>query len=432
VFSDNISALKGFPIVGFHGQNDLVTVSLRAFSLDQSNGGLFYMTLFRQARVLALALAGGWFASSALTVSMAHAAQPALQAEQSDVATLPAMKPHWFLPHTGEDAFTLYDGDSAKILGTIPADFTSNLAVSHDGKTFYVATTMYERRDHGPREDFLQAYDAQTLKLAKEITLPPRALSVFKAQNMGLSPDGKWAYIFDMSPATGVTLVDLKGSKVARTVDTPGCALIFPWKSGGFSSLCGNGSLTNVAVDDGGVAKVSHTDKFFDAENDPVFEQSPIDRNEGVAFFVTYSGKVVRTELGATPKMDKVWTLSEAAGQPPAGMGVQDIAWRAGGRMPFAYQHASKRLYALMHMGTYWTHKADGNQVWVFDTTTQKLIQRIDLPEQALGIAVSQDAHPQLYVMAEKGKGYVYDMATAKVVHVIDANIGSVAVTPDL
>ncbi|MBS4074023.1 amine dehydrogenase [Ameyamaea chiangmaiensis] len=389
------------------------------------------MAGLRKSRWAAMAIAAAGLSGVSGTPS-ARAAQPVLQAEQSTVATLPTMSSHWFLPATGSESYTLYNGDTAQILGTLPGDLISNAAFSPDGKTFYVAVTMWARGDHGPREDFLRAYDAHTLALVKEIELPPRALAVYKIQNMDLSQDGHWAYIFDMSPATGITVIDLKAGKVVRTVDTPGCALVFPWKSGGLSSLCGDGSLTNVAVDASGAAKVSHVAPFFDANNDPVFEQSPIDRHAGIAFFITYTGKVFETSLGATPTIGTPWTLSAAAGQPVATTGVQDVAWRPGGKEPFAYQRATRQLYALMHMGTYWTHKREGNEIWVYDTTAHTLLRRIALPADCVGIAVSQDQHPLLYALTGEGKAFVMDAASGKVLHTIDARIGGIALTPDL
>ncbi|GBR08471.1 amine dehydrogenase large subunit [Acetobacter oeni] len=345
-------------------------------------------------------------------------------AETEYTEKLPVMGAHWTLVATDNNAYTLYDGDKGKILGTVPADFEANLAVSSDRHTYYVATTMWTRGDHGDREDFLQAYDARTLDLTKEIAIPARALSVFKQQSLGLSNDGHWAYVFDMTPTTRVSVVDLHSGKVATDIDIPGCALEFPWAKGGFSSLCGDGSLTNVAYD-GGTPKITHSHPFFDANEAPVFEQSPSDTKNGIAYFITYDGKVFETKLGPDAQPAASWGLTEAAGMKPAGRGVQEMTWRPGGSEPFAFNAAQHRLYVLMHVGNYWTHKDPAKQVWVFDTQAHKLVNRIDLPEVARAISVSQDASPQIYAVSgsnhDAGKLIVVDTVTGKVLHSLEA-----------
>jgi len=358
-----------------------------------------------------------------ICASPVRAAAP-LEPETDYTEKLPPLGPHWTLVATGNDAYTLYDADKAKLMGTVPADFESNIAVAPDRHAFYVATTLWTRGDHGDREDFLQEYDSSTLTLTHEIAVPPRALAVFKQQDLGLSNDGRWAFLFDMTPTTRVTVVDLHADKVATTVDIPGCALSFPWKSGGFSSLCGNGGLTNVAYD-GKSATITHTAPFFDANEAPVFEQSPVDPVNGVAYFITYDGRVFETKLGPNAKPAAPWGLAEAAGEPPAGRGVQELAWRPGGVQPFAYSSSQQRLYVLMHVGHYWSHKDPANDVWVINTHTHKAVARYHLPAPAVAISVSQDASPQIYAvtggMHEPGKLTVIDAKTGKIVHDIDA-----------
>jgi methylamine dehydrogenase heavy chain len=360
------------------------------------------------------------------------AAPPVLQAEQSDVATLPPIAPHWVLPPTARTAYTLYDADAGRILGTIPASVEGNIALSPDRRTVYVADTIWSRGDHGTRQDLLQEYDARTLALRREITLPPRALAVYQSRDFALSADGHWAYAFNMSPATSVTIVDLPHATVARTVDIPGCALIFPWRSGGFSSLCGDGSLTNVGYDGGAQPTVTHTSPFFDANTDPIFEQGLVDRATGHALFISYSGKVYAATLGQAPVIAAPWSIQQAAGQTVAGTGVQDLAWRPGGSQPFAWNRASGHLFVLMHTGTYWTHKNAGTEVWELDPVRHALVRRIDLPAPARGIAVSADAAPLLYASAEDGAMAVIDAHTGALRRTIEAQAGPMLLAPDL
>jgi methylamine dehydrogenase heavy chain len=308
---------------------------------------------------------------------------------------------------------TLFDADHGRILAGLPMDFAANAAIAPDQKHIYVAETMWSKGTRGTRQDMLTTYDAASFDVVGEIALPPRALTVFKAQDLALSATGRIAYVFNLTPAMSVTVVDLPTGRVAEKIDTPGCGLIYPWGDGGFSSFCGDGSLLTVALKPGEAPAVAHSKPFFDAAADPVFESSLVDAKTGKALFITFTGKVVPATLGAAPAIDAPWSLQEAAGQKAAGTGVQELAWRPGGYQVAAWHKPSGRLFVLMHPGNYWTQKVAGTEVWVFDTAAHKLLRRIVLKLPAKGIAVSQDAAPLLYATTSEG-----DLA------VIDANTG--------
>ncbi len=192
---------------------------------------------------------------------------PPLAPEVSDVATLPPSTPHTFF--TGRfraGSFVIFDGDSGKLEGHIPAGYIANLALAPDNSQFYVAETYWSHGSRGTRQDLVSVYDAKTLNLVKEIPLPGRAL-VLKMQNFDISASGARAYVYIMLPASSVVWVDLKKQAVGGTVEIPGCALVFPWGERGFSSLCGDGSLANVTIPESGQAKITHTKPFFDANS---------------------------------------------------------------------------------------------------------------------------------------------------------------------
>lgn len=378
------------------------------------------------------ALAAVLLTASAITDSRtARAESPVLAAEQSDVVALPTMAPHWLLAQTVPSGMTLYDADKGRILGLVPMNFTGNAAVAPDLRHYYVATTIWSRDDHGTRQDLLQSYDFHTLGLVNESDLPPRALAVFKLQDLDLSASGRFAYVFNLSPASSITVFDLAGGHVRQTVDIPGCALVFPWKDGGFSSLCGDGSLISVALPAGKPPVVSHVKPFFDATHDPVFEASLVDPPTARAIFITYSGKVFEAGLGASPTIAAPWSLQQAAGQPVAGTGVQELAWRPGGDQLAAWHKASHRLFVLMHPGVYWTQKQAGTEVWVFDLQTRRLLRRIVLEKPAKGIAVSQDGAPLLYAANGDGDLAILDATTGKQLRTASfGGFGSLMITP--
>jgi methylamine dehydrogenase heavy chain len=390
------------------------------------------------------ALKNALLASSLGSISlltMPSLAATGVTTEVSDVANLAPNPPHRFF--TGgfrQQSFIIFDGDSGKMEGSIPAGYISNLAIAPDNSQFYVAETYWAHGARGKREDLVSIYDAKTLNLVKEITLPSRAL-VSKKQIFDISASGSRAYVYVMMPLSSVIWVDLKKQQVGGTVEIPGCALVFPWGEQGFSSLCGDGSLANVVVPASGAAKISHSKPFFDAGNDPIFDDSFVDRATGKAIFLSYTGLVYEAKLGADSIVNPPWSIQKAAGYAAAGTGVQELAWRPGGAQLAAYHKASGKLFVLMHPGNYWTHKQGGTEVWVLDTKNHALVSRFPLravPTSGLGddavpyyanIGVSQDAKPLLYLLNEEGNDVVLDALTGEQLRKIEfAGGNSVAV----
>jgi methylamine dehydrogenase heavy chain len=367
---------------------------------------------------------------------------PALAPEISDVATLSPNTPHRIFTGGWRSAsYVIFDADSGKMEGNIPAGYVANLAIAPDNSQFYVSETYWSHGYHGNRQDLVSIYDAKTLNLVKEITLPGRAL-VGKMQNFDLNASGTRAYVYVMLPVSSVVWVDLKQQAVGGTVEVPGCGLIFPWGEQGFSSLCGDGSLATVTVPDSGAAVVTHTKPFFDANKDPIYDNSFVDRTTGKAIFLSYTGLVYEAQLGANPVIQKPWSIQKAAGFPVAGTGVQEMAWRPGGSQLAAYHKASGKLFVLMHPGNYWTHKYGGTEVWVLDTKNHTLLSRFQLqpvPTSGLGddrpplyenLGVSQDEKPLLYLLNPSGNDVVLDATTGEELRKIEFAGGSSVYVP--
>ena len=387
-------------------------------------------------KAVLLASLGGWFA-------VAHAAaEPELAPEVSDVAALAPNPPHRFF--TGGfrlQSFAIFDADTGKMEGSIPAGYVSNLAIAPDNSRFYVSETYWAHGARGTRQDLVSIYDARTLNLLKEISLPGRAL-VEKMQNFDINASGSRAYVYIMMPVASVVWVDLKSQAVGGTVEIPGCALVFPWGDEGFSALCGDGSLATVTIPPSGPAKVTHTKPFFDANSDPIFENSFVDRATGKAIFISYTGLVYPAQLGANTKVSEPWSIQKAAGYAPAGTGVQELAWRPGGGQLAAYHKASGKLFVLMHPGNYWTHKHGGTEIWVLDTKAHALVSRFPLravPSSGLGddpvpyyvsVGVSQDAKPLLYLLNSDGNDVVLDAATGTELRKIEFAAGDWVAVP--
>jgi len=366
-------------------------------------------------------------------VAALRAAQPpVLPAETSDVATLSIAVPHRFFTMGYRGSAVIFDGDSGKLEGQVPLGQESTLALSADNSRIYVGETMWAHGNRGARIDLLSIYDTKTLNLLKEIELPGRALVNMKFNDFSLSASGKRAYVYNMHPASSIVWVDLAKETVGGSVEVPGCALVFAWGEDGVSSLCGDGSLATVSLPAGGLPKVSHTKPFFDAVNDPIFDNSVFDNATGRAVFLSYTGLIYAARLGADPVIEQPWSITEAAGQKAAGTGVDELAWRPGGRQPIAWHKQSDRIFVLMHAGSYWSHNDAATEIWVLNLKTHALLARYAVQAKPAGVVrsfvVSQKAKPQLYLLNPDGGATVVDADTGEVLRKIDFEGGEAAV----
>jgi methylamine dehydrogenase heavy chain len=378
--------------------------------------------LFRKEAALRICLlAAGvlWTAGVPAPVVAADSANAAvLPSETNDVAVLDPAGPHRVFVMGGPNSggANVIDADSAglKVLGLVPVLF-GDLRVNQDASRVFVTETFYSHGNRGTREDVLSIYDGRTLELTREILLPGRLLVVPKPHTFEVSADGRLGYVYDMVPGSRVHVIDLQQGAILTSVDLPGCALAIPYGPRSFATLCGDGTIGAVSVPQSGAATVNFSKPFFDANQDPLFESSVVDKESGEGWFLTFSGKVFPVRLGTSPDIGKPWTLSEAAGLPPAGTGVQDLAWRPGANaQAMVLHHPTKHLFVLMHTGNFWTHKQNGTEVWVFDTATRALLRRIALEEPARSISVSQDNAPLLYVSGAEGDFAVIDANTGE------------------
>jgi methylamine dehydrogenase heavy chain len=335
----------------------------------------------------------------------AHAAPPVLQSETAGVTPFQGLTAHE-LAYSAMDAIAppgirIIDGDTAKIVGTVYSSEYANFNWAPDHRTLYISETYWTLGNRGKREDVLSIYGGLTLSNEGEITLPGRLLSDPRTHTFALSADGHYAYDYSFQPAPSVSVIDLKQRKLLTSVEIPGCGLVYPFGERGFASLCADGSLAVADLDAQGHYVVLRTDRFFDVMNDPVMDESVADTPSALALFITYDGWVHPVHLADHPRFDQPWSIEQAAGLSPATSRVGQITWRPGGQVFAAYQHATGRLFVLMHEGHAWTNDQAGSQIWVLDTRGHRLLHRWDVPQSASLVAVTADAHPLLFALSE-------------------------------
>jgi methylamine dehydrogenase heavy chain len=354
----------------------------------------------------------------------AYAAEP-LAAEQFTVQQLPAPTPHWV--YIVDEAFyneidarvRLFDGDSYRHLGQIDAGFTPGVIQSPDGRTTAVATTYYGRGGHGARTDVVEFTDNSTLGIAGEIVLPPKRVQIMPTYfNVAYSSDSRFMYVAYVTPAASFGVLDPAQKKVLSEIDTAGCVLVIPSGPDRVSSLCDNGRLLTVTLDDHGQeATRSLSEPLFDPEQDPLFVQGVPD-SSGYTF-LSFLGQVHPVDFsGPQPAFLPAWSLVSAA---------ERGRWRPGGVQIAAIHRKLGRLYVSMHRGGEGSHKQAGSEIWVFDLKTHQRLARWPLAKspagEALALQVSQDDAPVLFTASEHGTVAVFDALTGQLRHV-DRNLG--------
>ncbi len=311
---------------------------------------------------------------------LAGVARAQLEAEPiGHSLTLPAEPgPHWFwLSDILLHRTALFDADTGGLLGSITSGssgvgFVISPMFSPDHHEVYLAETYYSRGVRGDRTDVLSIYDGQTLRPVDEVPLPPRRAEYFPGNAANaLSDDGRFAAIFNLTPVTSLSIVDVVSRAFVAEVPTPGCSLVYAAGTRRFLMLCANGAVLTVTLNEnGGDPRVERSEPFFDAQQDPVTEKAVRRGNEWL--FVSFGGVIHPVDVsGDKPVFGETWRIlpeSDAAD-----------AWRIGGPQHLAVHAASGRLYALVHQGPRDSHKEPGTEVWVYDLASHERIRQIRL-----------------------------------------------------
>ncbi|HEY5264704.1 MAG TPA: amine dehydrogenase large subunit [Steroidobacteraceae bacterium] len=373
------------------------------------------------------------FLACALLVGSARAELPSDVGHGPVVATLPVpASKHWVwvndfvFPHMSDGMAYLIDGDSGRYLGTLSTGYSfAHVILSRDGKLIYSPETYFSRGTRGTRTDVVTLYDTRTLSPVGEIAIPPkRSSNLPMIANQVTTDDDRFLLIYNFNPGQSVTVVDTKLRKFVREIETPGCALIYPTGPRSFFSVCGDGSLSLVELDDNGAASQKRTPPLFDMASDPVTEKAV--RVGHVWYFVSFDGRIYPLTVG--PRQATVgstwWLTTEAE---------RKAGWRPGGIQQLAVDVRRSRLYAIMHRGGVETHKDPGKDVWVYDLATRQRVQQFTLKNLSSSIQLSTDAQPLLYsIFIDSTDLDIYDASNGKLLRSV-AHVGTtptIMVTP--
>ena len=273
--------------------------------------------------------------------------------------------------------YSLVDVADDRFLGLIGVAQTRRPAAieySPDGTSLFLVETFYTRGNRGERTDTVTIFDTHTLGVAGEVVIPAkRALLLVVEGTLALTDNGRFLGVFNLTPATSISVVDIEKREFVGEISTPGCSLVFPAGELSYMMICANGDLLTVTLDEnGGEVSKERIERFFDPEADPI-------REPGVRYgddwlFVSFDGMLHTVDVSdGMPRVGESWSLLNASDR--------EQNWRITGRQPLAVHQQSGRLYVLARQNDEplddpadW----DGTEIWSFDLATRERLQRLE------------------------------------------------------
>ncbi len=285
----------------------------------------------------------------------------------------------------------IVDADAGTMLGMLSTGgLHTAVEVAPDQNEIYSAETYYSRGTRGSRTDVISAYDTSNLSPVGEVVIPAKRASGMPHRSYtGISDDGRFVYVANMTPATSISIADVRARTFVEEVSTPGCTLVYPTGNREFGMLCGDGTFLLLQLDTNGHVISKHrSEAFFDPEADPVTEKAV--RYGDTWLFVSFAGVVHPiTVASGNIQIQPEWSLISPA--------QQAQRWKIGGLQHLAIHQVKGWLYSLVHQGGEDSHKQDGSEIWIYDLVTRERINRLKLETEAASIQVSQDDQPLLY-----------------------------------
>ncbi len=334
----------------------------------------------------------------------AEEVRPPLAVEPTGIIeTLPERYPaDWFLVHDAA-FFHMSDGkvyvlDTDKdsigdqVQGMFPLSLMGSFIEAPSRGEILAIETFHTRGTRGDRIDVLTIWDTVNLSAIAEVILPAgkRFMGMPERVALQLLKGDRWLAIFNLSPSTSVTLVDLDTRAVLGEIPTPGCSFIYSNGDLGLSALCADGRMLTVLLNEDGSEKSRIlSDVFFDSDDSPIFERPA--RVGDIAYFPAFDGRVQPVALTGSAALPMAsWSLFGKGEESwaPSGIGIDG-------------EDDLGRIYFLMNSeanGVEGMHNAGGSEIWVFDPEARRRVLRIPLEAWGLSLAVSRGEEPKVLV----------------------------------
>lgn len=301
----------------------------------------------------------------------------------------------------GPSRLLTLSADDLSNKGSVSMGLEAQYIISKDRRTAY-ATSIYAKRIvSGPEEAVLEEFDLATQTVRREIALSDKTIHGSAQSTMlGLSADEQFILVQNATPATSVSVVDLKSGKVIDEVPTPGCFGIYPAPSGyRFATLCGDGTLASYEYTAAGKHSAPvRSEKFFDADTDPVY--LPAARAGNSLLFLSFNGNLLRVSDAA----------SKAVLQSSFNLAKGVTGWAPGGVQLMAYSPQHQVLFVAMHPDAReGSHKDAAKEVWAVDMKKQTVLYR-SLVEPLKSLALAESPTLTLYGLNENGALFRYEV----------------------
>lgn len=325
---------------------------------------------------------------------MTVAAAPPLPSEPIPaVESLPAPSGHWIYAHdaafysltSGKVYLVDVGAEARNVLGLIGAAQFPSFRQSKARGELYVAESFFSRGTRGDQTDVLTVYNAGTLGLLGEVRLPPNKRMQVVPQKAALqvTRNGHFALVFNFTPASSITVVDLARREVVSEIEVPGCMLTYPFGASGFATLCGDGSLLAVMLDEAGeVTSEQRTEAFNDIDANPMFMKAAWIGD--TVYFPTFGGWIQPVDLGGrVPIPLPMWRLETDLPDAPAN--AKPSGWQV------ISADSNGHLYVLMRKDAApGEHKFGGQTVWVVEAADGKVVRVLDLDTPAVSIEATR------------------------------------------
>jgi len=333
-------------------------------------------------------------------------AMAAVAPEKIGVATLGEPTGDWFLNRSEHGAY-LFDAASGNMLGMLPLTMnTPAVVVDHARGEAYAAESHFSRTYRGDRQDVLAIYDTKTLEPVAEVDIPDKAAALSVSEHLAMSGDRRFVFVYNMTPAQSVSVVNVESRTFVGELSTPGCGMLMPVEQRSFLSVCGDGTVQLIVLDEQGRETERKRSKaFFSVHDDAVFDRTTRTRDGWL--LITHAGRAFNVSAkGSTISVGQPWWLSSE----------EDRAaqWRPGGQELIASHLGTNLVLVLMHQGGVDTHHTPGSEIWIFDAARGKRVFRWRLEDEATHILALQTEKPRFILATENGGLDVYDGFTQR------------------
>ena len=322
-------------------------------------------------------------------------AADSLKAEQIYVQKLRDPQPNWLVVNDPnflgnmDSKVLLVDVESSQMLGMLSTGAWRNaVELSPNRDLVYSPETYYSRGTRGERKDVLTIYELETLSPLGEIEIPPkRGSGAAHRAYSGISLDGRFVYVFNVTPAMSVSVIDVVKQTFVEEISIDGCAMVYPTGNFSFLSLCGNGRVRHTKLSHSGKLMESFfSDQIFDPMEDPLTEKAA--RVGGTWYFVSFHGKVVEVDASDEGVLEtREWNA----------LSKREVkkGWRPGGGQLLA-AHETGTLYLSLNRKGVDSHKLPGERIRAYSIKDQRKIFDIRPAEPVINLAVSMGESPIL------------------------------------